>query len=47
MTDLSNKQFKLEATGSILNTTVIFGTKIIMPTIKQPDALIANQKPDV
>lgn len=47
MTDLSNKQFKLEVSGSLLNTTVTFGAKIMMPEIKKPDAVIANQKLDV
>ena len=47
MTELSNKQFKLEVSGSLLNTTVTFGAKIMMPKIKQPDAVISNQKPDV
>ena len=47
MTELSNKQFNLEVSGSLLNTTVTFGAKIMMPKIKQPDAVISNPKPDV
>ena len=47
MTELSNRQFKLEVSGSLLNTTVTFGAKIMVPKIKQPDAVTSNPKPDV
>lgn len=38
MYNLSKKAFRLEVAGSLLNATVTFGTKIVMPMIKLPDA---------